>query len=54
MLRGRSPRDPKNKNTLLQAFAQGGGDGIYGDFLIKIGRASCRERVMIWGEGGSY
>ena len=35
MLRGRSPRDPKNKNTLLQAFAQGGGAGIYGDFLIS-------------------
>ena len=35
MLRGRSPRDPKNKNTILQAFAQGGGAGIYGDFLIS-------------------
>ena len=35
MLRGRSPRDPKNKNTMLQAFAQGGGAGIYGDFLIS-------------------
>lgn len=35
MLRGRSPRDPLNKNTLLQAFAQGGGAGIYGDFLIS-------------------
>ena len=35
MLRGRSPRDPKKKGTILQAFAQGGGGGIYGDFLIS-------------------
>ena len=35
MLKGRSPRDPKKKSTIIQAFAQGGGAGIYGDFLIN-------------------
>ena len=35
MLKGRSPRDPKKLSTLGQAFAQGGGAGIYGDFLIN-------------------
>lgn len=35
MIRGRTPRDPKKKGTILQAFAQGGGGGIYGDFLIS-------------------
>lgn len=35
MLRGRSPRDPKKKGVILQSFAQGGGGGIYGDFLIS-------------------
>jgi hypothetical protein len=35
MLKGRSPRDPNKKSTLIQAFAQGGGAGIYGDFLIN-------------------
>ena len=35
MVRGRSPRDPKKPGVILQAFAQGGGGGIYGDFLIS-------------------
>ena len=35
MIRGRSPRDPKKKGVILQSFAQGGGGGIYGDFLIS-------------------
>ena len=35
MIKGRSPRDPNKKSTLVQAFAQGGGAGIYGDFLIN-------------------
>ena len=35
MLKGRSPRDPNKLSTLGQAFAQGGGAGIYGDFLIN-------------------
>tara|TARA_B100000683_G_scaffold250466_1_gene265594 strand:- start:197 stop:2674 length:2478 start_codon:yes stop_codon:yes gene_type:complete len=35
MLRGRSPRDPSKVGVLAQAFAQGGGAGIYGDFLYN-------------------
>jgi hypothetical protein len=35
MLRGRSPRDPSKTSTLLEALAQGGGLGIYGDFIIN-------------------
>ena len=35
MLKGRSPRDPMKPGTLAQAFAQGGGAGIYGDFLYN-------------------
>jgi len=35
MLKGRTPRDPNNPSTILEALAQGGGLGIYGDFLIN-------------------
>jgi len=35
MLKGKSPRDPNKKSTMLAALAQGGGLGIYGDFLIN-------------------
>ena len=35
MLKGRSPRDPSKPGVLLQAFAQGGGVGIYGDFIFQ-------------------
>ena len=35
MLRGRSPRDPSKPGVLAQAFAQGGGLGIYGDFIYN-------------------
>ena len=35
MLSGRSPRDPKKVSVLMQAFVQGGGGGIYGDFLMS-------------------
>jgi hypothetical protein len=34
ILRGKTPRDPKNPKVLLAALAQGGGFGIYGDFLF--------------------
>tara|TARA_R110002072_G_scaffold183699_1_gene339911 strand:- start:43 stop:2544 length:2502 start_codon:yes stop_codon:yes gene_type:complete len=34
ILRGRSPRDPEKKEVLLQALIQGGGLGIYGDFIV--------------------
>ena len=35
MLKGRSPRDPKKQSTIMSAFVQGGGAGIYGDFLMS-------------------
>ena len=35
MLRGRSPRDPTKGSVLMNALAQGGGLGIYGDFLYS-------------------
>lgn len=31
---GRSPRDPTRPETPIKAFLQGGGAGIYGDFLL--------------------
>lgn len=34
MARGRSPRDPLSVATWAAAFTQGGGAGIYGDFLF--------------------
>lgn len=34
MLRGRSPRDPAKGSTILESFSQGGGIGIYGDFIV--------------------
>lgn len=33
--KGRMPRDPKDPRTWGQAFVQGGGAGIYGDFLFS-------------------
>ena len=34
MLKGRSPRDPSNPGVVKQALLQGGGLGIYGDFIV--------------------
>jgi hypothetical protein len=34
LVKGRTPRDPTNPNTWFAALAQGGGGGIYGDFLF--------------------
>ncbi len=33
-VKGRNPRDPLSKKTWIAAMAQGGGMGIYGDFLF--------------------
>lgn len=33
-LKNRTPKDPTKYDTILAAFAQGGGLGIYGDFLM--------------------
>jgi hypothetical protein len=34
ILKGRTPRDPLDPKTWAAAFVQGGGAGIYGDFLL--------------------
>lgn len=34
MLKGREPRDPRNYKTFVDSFVQGGGAGIYGDFIF--------------------
>lgn len=34
LLKGRTPRDPTDWKTILAAMTQGGGAGIYGDFLF--------------------
>lgn len=34
LLKGREPRDPTDPRTLFAAMAQGGGLGLYGDFLF--------------------
>lgn len=34
LVRGKSPRDPASVETWVSAMAQGGGAGIYGDFLF--------------------
>lgn len=34
LARGNTPRDPTNPKTVLAAMAQGGGAGIFGDFLF--------------------
>jgi hypothetical protein len=35
MLRGKTPRDPRNWKTFFAASLQGGALGIYGDFLFR-------------------
>lgn len=34
LAKGKTPRDPKDPRTILAAFAQGGGVGLYGDFIF--------------------
>ena len=40
LLKGKEPRDPNNIKTIMAAFLQGGGLGIYGDVLFKEARDS--------------
>ena len=35
LLKGRSPRDPTKLKSVMAAFLQGGGLGIYGDVLFN-------------------
>ena len=41
LLKGKEPRDPNNAKTIMAAFLQGGGLGIYGDVLFKEVRGSA-------------
>lgn len=34
LVKGKTPRDPRDPNTIAAAMVQGGGMGIYGDFLF--------------------
>lgn len=34
LIKGKTPRDPMDPKTIAKAFTQGGGAGIYGDFLF--------------------
>lgn len=43
--KGRKPRDPEDPNTWLASFLQGGGAGIYGDFLFG---AATRYGNSFW------
>jgi hypothetical protein len=35
MLKGKTPRDPTQASTMVAAFLQGGGAGIFGDFMFS-------------------
>lgn len=39
LVKGREPRDPRDPRTMMAALQQGGGMGIYGDFLFGEARA---------------
>lgn len=46
LLKGREMRNPTDPNTMLAAFLQGGGAGIYGDFLFG---GATRYGTSFWG-----
>jgi hypothetical protein len=39
LVKGREPRDPRDVRTMMAALQQGGGMGIYGDFLFGESKA---------------
>lgn len=46
---GKTPRDPRDVRTWVQALTQGGGLGIYGDFLFsELGNAKNRFGGGMW------
>ncbi len=66
MLKGKSPRDPHDPKTYLKAFTQGGGAGIYGDFIFgefnRMGQSpteslagptvgTAADMVKLWSKG---
>ena len=47
LLKGKEPRDPNNlKKTIMAAFLQGGGLGIYGDVLFKEQRDAAVQLLL--------
>ena len=51
LLKGRGPRDPLKAKTVLAAFLQGGGLGIYGDVLFKEVRGGADVLAGLAGPG---
>lgn len=45
LMRGKTPRDPNDVNTWLEAMARGGSAGLYGDFLL--GEYDKRYRTVL-------
>jgi len=43
LLKGRSPKDPKKWKTISASILQGGGLGIYGDFLFQQSRTGLEK-----------
>lgn len=52
LIRGKEPRDPTDPKTLLAAFMQAGGLGIYGDFLFSLSRENRMGRGFLETLGG--
>ena len=51
LLKGKGPRDPNKSETIMAAFLQGGGLGIYGDVLFKEVRGGADIIAAIAGPG---
>lgn len=56
-IRGKEPPDPLNVNTMYRAMTQGGGLGIYGDFILgehdRFGRSPAETALgPVFGTGG--
>lgn len=53
LLKGRSPKNPKNPRVMLEAMARGGAGGIYGDYLL--GEFDARHgRSFLSAAGGPF
>jgi hypothetical protein len=49
LLKGRTPRNPTKGKTILAAFLQGGGLGIYGDVLFQEARTAAERLGSLLG-----
>jgi len=54
MAKGRTPRDPTDVKTWIAAMTQGGGAGIYGDFLFGEARSRFGRSAFETGLGPTY